>query len=382
MTEQNPAIFIQAGSHPAEDVRRYIETVTADTEGIVDSAHLLVDENGTPNMSVDVAAGRCFVLGTEATFQGTYFCENRASVNKAIAASDPTNPRIDLVVAKIQDANYSGATNAWSIAVVTGTPNASPSAPSMPNNSLLLATIAVAATVTTIVDANITDNRVLHNPHYDLVKFTSTGAFVKADYPWAKAVRVRAQAGGGGGGGTEATGSGEQAAGGGGGAGGYSEKRILISALSSSETVTVGAAGAGAASGNNAGGNGGNSSFGSHAQGSTGTGGSGAAANTPANMFASPGQGGGASGGDVNIPGGWGTTGVPMVNAVGRIVSSIGGDSQLGRGGFESYASGVLNGDAGTGFGSGGAGACADQSEAAGAGGAGTAGIVIVEIFG
>src|SRR5438046_4639276 len=39
-----------------------------------------------------------FILGTEGTKQGTYFVENDATVNKAIAASDPTNPRIDIVV--------------------------------------------------------------------------------------------------------------------------------------------------------------------------------------------------------------------------------------------------------------------------------------------
>ena len=35
MTVQNPAIFLQAGSHPAEDVRRMIASVFGDRKGVV-----------------------------------------------------------------------------------------------------------------------------------------------------------------------------------------------------------------------------------------------------------------------------------------------------------------------------------------------------------
>ena len=90
-------------------------------------------------MSVDVAGGRAFVSGTEATYQGVYFAENRGSSNIAVAASDPTNPRIDLVVMRVRDSAYSGATDTVAIEVVTGTPAASPVAPTLPDSSLLLA---------------------------------------------------------------------------------------------------------------------------------------------------------------------------------------------------------------------------------------------------
>lgn len=161
MTIQNPPIFIQAGSHPAEDVRRWIDAMVEGTEGVYSATDLAVTEkSGTPDMSVDVAGGRAFVTGTEATYQGTYFFENRGTSNVVIAASDPTNPRIDLIVARVRDAAYSGATNTVAIEVVTGTAAASPVAPALPDNCLLLATVAVAALATSIVDANITDNRV------------------------------------------------------------------------------------------------------------------------------------------------------------------------------------------------------------------------------
>lgn len=158
MTEKNPAIFLQAGSHPAEDVRRFVGAV-AIFGGVVGMNDLAVSQNGTPNMTVSVAGGRAFIPGDEGTYQGTYFVENRSTTSLAIATADATNPRIDLVVAKVQDAGYSGATNAWSLAVVTGTPAASPSAPTKPANSIVLARIAVAAGDTAINTADITDYR-------------------------------------------------------------------------------------------------------------------------------------------------------------------------------------------------------------------------------
>ena len=71
------------------------------------------------------------------------------STSLAIAASDPTNPRDDIVAC-----NSAGA-----LAVRQGTPNASPVDPTLTAGDVILARVRVAAGVTTIVDANITDLR-------------------------------------------------------------------------------------------------------------------------------------------------------------------------------------------------------------------------------
>ena len=70
----------------------------------------------------------------------------------AIAAADPTNPRIDLVYW-----DSSGV-----VRVATGTPAGSPAVPSTPTNCLSLANIAVAAAASSIVTGNITDTRALN----------------------------------------------------------------------------------------------------------------------------------------------------------------------------------------------------------------------------
>lgn len=172
MAEVNPPIALQnAGStHTAETLRNAICMLMG--PGVTSSlvprggvhttfgGSLAVTQNGSPNMSVNVASGFVVIPGSENAKQGGYFAVNDATKNLTIAASDPSNPRIDVVCAKVQDSFYSGVTNSWSLAVVTGTPAASPAVPALPNNALKLAQIAVGAAVTSIVTANITDSRV------------------------------------------------------------------------------------------------------------------------------------------------------------------------------------------------------------------------------
>lgn len=165
---EKQASYIQASSHPADTDRLVLEglmnpagaPVSGAAYGVGQgSGELLVTQNGTPNMSVNVAAGHVWIDGTESATQGAYHGYNDATKNLVIAASDPTNPRKDLVIAKVQDAAYSGAVNAWTLAVVTGTPAASPAEPAVPANAVVLAMVNVAALASTITNANITDRR-------------------------------------------------------------------------------------------------------------------------------------------------------------------------------------------------------------------------------
>jgi hypothetical protein len=110
-------------------------------------------------MSVNVLSGVCYIPGTEGTTQGMYNLVNNGTLNVAIAAANPTNPRIDLIVAKVQDSAYSGGVDTGSIVAVTGTPAGSPSPPAAPANSLVLAQISVPANDTTITTGQITDQR-------------------------------------------------------------------------------------------------------------------------------------------------------------------------------------------------------------------------------
>ena len=160
MTIRTPPSWLQNGSHPAENDRLTTQALWA-TTGIINSASLAVTQNTPPGLSVVVASGWAAIVGTTQANMGTYVTYNDASVVLSLNTADPTNPRIDLICATVNDAYYTGSLNNVVIQAVAGTPAGSPVAPSLPANSISLATVAVGAGATAITNANITDTRVL-----------------------------------------------------------------------------------------------------------------------------------------------------------------------------------------------------------------------------
>ena len=196
MPVRSTPIFIQGNSHPAEETRLMLAgmlgsvtgsfaggVASADpAHGVVRATDLAVTQNGTPNMTVNVAAGGAFIRGTQSANQGAYHLWNDATLSVAISAADLTNPRRDLIIAQVRDANYSGAVRDAQIVVVTGTPAASPVDPTVPANSLVLARVAVAAAASSIVTANITDLRTVANQVGKIPTF-NTSALATAAIP-------------------------------------------------------------------------------------------------------------------------------------------------------------------------------------------------------
>src|SRR5574337_167853 len=122
-------------------------------DGVVTGGNeLAVSENSPAGMSVLVATGKAFI-------QGYYFEAYSASEVLTIAAADATNPRIVRVVVRRDLTNRQAV-----LAVLTGTPAVSPTAPALTQNpsgtwEISLAQVYVGAAVASIVNANITDER-------------------------------------------------------------------------------------------------------------------------------------------------------------------------------------------------------------------------------
>jgi hypothetical protein len=173
MTLRTPPSWLQNGSHPAENDRLSMQALYA-TTGIIGTSSLAVTQNGTPNMSVNIASGWAAIVGNYQANMGVYTAYNDATVNAAITTANATLPRIDLVCLTVSDAYYTGVTNTVAVNVVAGTPNASPTVPATPTNSIALAQIAVGAAVTSIVTANITDVRVNTTTNLPVVTLTGT----------------------------------------------------------------------------------------------------------------------------------------------------------------------------------------------------------------
>jgi hypothetical protein len=162
MTLETP-IFLQAGSYSARALRRVVDATL--NLGVVEEDDLLVAQRGAgANMTVDVAPGLVVVPAASAS-NGRYLCSNTATVSLTIgAAPGAGDGRIDLVVAKVRDAQYSGSDNDWQLLVVAGTADPSPVAPSTPAGSIALATVEVTDATTSVVDADITDLRPAARP--------------------------------------------------------------------------------------------------------------------------------------------------------------------------------------------------------------------------
>ncbi len=120
------------------------------------------------NMSVDVAIGTALIeiTNTNLTHGKTYkvYFEGSTSVEVLpITTADPTNPRKDRVVLRINvSINPDGSSsNIAVLEVLAGTPAGSPSAPAEPSNAITLAIVDIPASDTTIGTAQITDSRTL-----------------------------------------------------------------------------------------------------------------------------------------------------------------------------------------------------------------------------
>jgi hypothetical protein len=108
-------------------------------------------------MNVTVNAGYCCVASSAGSLFGGYVFGLMTSAPFTVAAADPVNPRIDIVVAYVSDVGTSASFSA--VEIITGTPATPAVAPSAPANSLILAQVAVAANVVSVTQGNITDTR-------------------------------------------------------------------------------------------------------------------------------------------------------------------------------------------------------------------------------
>lgn len=140
--------------------RQMLKDIFGEKVGVLGAGDLAVTQRGAgANMSVDVAAGSVVWNGSVVAAQGFYYAFNDATVNVAITASNPSNPRIDSIIVKARDAFYSGTDNDGQILAIAGTPAGSPSPPDLValghTNYIILANVTVGAGVTSIVNANI-----------------------------------------------------------------------------------------------------------------------------------------------------------------------------------------------------------------------------------
>jgi hypothetical protein len=118
---------------------------------------LWVAPMASPSLSLQVYPGTGIISRASQAVYQAYL--DAGIVNPRCADADPTNPRLDLIVARVEDAAIGDSFTRAQIQVITGTPAGAPVLPPLPAGAIPLASARVNALATTITSANITDLR-------------------------------------------------------------------------------------------------------------------------------------------------------------------------------------------------------------------------------
>ncbi len=107
-------------------------------------------------LSVQVGAGYCCVPSPTAN-NGGYIFGTLTAATLTLAAADNSNPRTDLIVARVYDTGNSASY--CDVEVITGTPATPPVTPSLPSAAIPLATVSVPAGAVALASGAIADQR-------------------------------------------------------------------------------------------------------------------------------------------------------------------------------------------------------------------------------
>ncbi|MFZ3471470.1 hypothetical protein ACODT4_20795 [Streptomyces sp. 2.9] len=119
------------------------ETTLTTRDGVLAGGSPLL-ATGVSAMQVQISTGRAIIQGT--TPQGAYPVAVTAPVTLTVPDGHAQHPRIDTVALHVYDPLYDvSQLSEIRLEIVSGTPSATPSAPSLPNSSLRLWDIAVPA---------------------------------------------------------------------------------------------------------------------------------------------------------------------------------------------------------------------------------------------
>jgi hypothetical protein len=111
----------------------------------------------TSGMAFTLNAGTCWVQGTASATAGIYTATLDTTTTLTVPNGDPTNPRIDSVIAVISDVGTSSSTTIFKI--LAGVPAGSPVHTALPANAVRLCDIAVAASASVLSAPNFNDLR-------------------------------------------------------------------------------------------------------------------------------------------------------------------------------------------------------------------------------
>jgi microcystin-dependent protein len=156
MTVLSPPTFIAGECYEARSFRHLLQAAANGSPGVVVGLTLA----SVSGLNVTFDPGSCILAGD--TFpEGYYQVVVSASETVAISPANPTLPRIDLIVARVQTTEYGDASDVATIEVVTGTAAATPVAPTPGFDRWFeLATVTVPAGAGSLTSTNVVPTRI------------------------------------------------------------------------------------------------------------------------------------------------------------------------------------------------------------------------------
>lgn len=160
MSITGPPLAISSGSHSAIKLRQMLLSMFP-VAGVAQPGDCLVKQRVSPGQGLLVSAGGMFMKGSTSSVQGVYFDYNDADLDVPASTSDGSQTRIDRVIYRVRDPDFQPGTPPGTFEWLTGTAG-SGVPPTPPADSVSVAQIAraIGSPGNTLVNANITDERV------------------------------------------------------------------------------------------------------------------------------------------------------------------------------------------------------------------------------
>lgn len=146
-------------SYSALDVRALVDALVPG-EGVIGAGSLKLSQRAAgANFSVDVAVGYAVIVGDDVSNQGRYLVQSTAVENLSIPTPPVSGTRVHRVVARVKDKLHNGtwSTYEWTLEVLQDSGSGTPATPA---TAISLGRVSVAAGQASVLNANITHDRV------------------------------------------------------------------------------------------------------------------------------------------------------------------------------------------------------------------------------
>jgi hypothetical protein len=151
-TGGDPAI-----NYAAQDDRELLSALFPKNGPIEGTDFLMTQRGAGANFSVDISAGRCAIVGSSNSEQGTALVRSTGVVNLTTPAAPGSGTRHHRVVAELLDKQAAGTLYGWQFHLVEDTGGGLPAAPA---SSCTLGQVNIAAGAASVTNASIANTSV------------------------------------------------------------------------------------------------------------------------------------------------------------------------------------------------------------------------------